>query len=470
MEERQFKMDPGLLYSVITRQAGSIEKAWLEAVQNSIDAKSTGMLFSITDSGFQITDNGIGMSKEEILNYFEVFGKSAKDADDLGEFGMGRGQIFAMGKTSWYTGTFKMIVDIKNKGLTYELVENLPRASGTSIFVETYEKIKLLSNRIKRFKEWIKYVEIPITINSDVVNEKFMPTFEDDNAKYIISMDDDKLVVYNRGIFVKEEYKGVGVIVVSKKNLKVNFARNDIIYDCPIYAKILEKIDKFLVNKFEEATYLTDDNKKAVVELITNIPEAREKLGDKPVFKGGERFYSFNHIKDSGSYAVAFRAKPTITDKLQQAGYVILNKALPEELGFGLIKRTFTEIFQESGIKDDSTVISKNDMSETEEERFAEVERFVRALKSDRKLKLGKSSLSAAWTDGRSYIVINKDFLNKDDYRDLLWEKIVHELTHDDDSEKTNLHGEQFDLRFRELIENEKHQKTISDFIRGELN
>ena len=464
MEERQFKMDAGLLYSVITRQAGSIEKAWLEAVQNSIDAKSSMISFDMADDGFSVRDDGTGMNKDTILQYFEVFGKSAKSGSDLGEFGIGRGQIFALGRTEWRTGIFKMIVDIKNNGLKYQLIENMPRVDGTHITVKNYENTKFLANRIKRFREWVKFVEIPITINGEKINEEIQPDYEDENAKYAINTDDDKLVVYNRGIFVKEEYKGVGAIVVSKKNLKVNFARNDIIYDCKVYGKILEQLDTFLIKKFEEAPYLTEDNKKAVVELITNNKDAQARLGDKPVFKGGEKFYSLNEIKENGSYAVAARQKPTITDKLQQAGYIVLSRQLPENLSLGVSKRTFTDIFNEAGIKDDSKVVSISDLSSIEGERFRSVESFLKQL-SERKLKLGSSSLSGAWTDGRSFVAINKDYLSRGDYRDILWEFIIHELAHDTDSEKTNLHGEQFDAKYRELISQNK--SIIAKFIRG---
>lgn len=49
METRQFKMHKNLLMDVIKGQAGTVEKAWLEAIMNSIDAGAKKINVTIID-------------------------------------------------------------------------------------------------------------------------------------------------------------------------------------------------------------------------------------------------------------------------------------------------------------------------------------------------------------------------------------------------------------------------------------
>ena len=66
-ETRQFKMHPKLLMDVIRRQAGTLAKAVLEGVMNSIDAKSTSVDVTIERTRVVISDDGKGFpSREEI--------------------------------------------------------------------------------------------------------------------------------------------------------------------------------------------------------------------------------------------------------------------------------------------------------------------------------------------------------------------------------------------------------------------
>jgi len=125
-QKRDFKMDPGLLWHVIHSQAGTQGKALLETVMNTIDAKATSMEINLSNEGFVISDDGKGFgSMGEIERFFETFGTPHKDGDaTYGKYRMGRGQIFAFSKNKWHSGAFQMSVDIKNKGLEYDLKED----------------------------------------------------------------------------------------------------------------------------------------------------------------------------------------------------------------------------------------------------------------------------------------------------------------------------------------------------------
>src|ERR1041385_2565716 len=75
-ESRNFRMHEKLLLDVIRKQAGTIQKACLEAVMNSIEAGAGEVIVEINTSTILITDNGRGFqSRQEIEQFFETFGQ-----------------------------------------------------------------------------------------------------------------------------------------------------------------------------------------------------------------------------------------------------------------------------------------------------------------------------------------------------------------------------------------------------------
>ncbi len=77
-ETRKFSMHPDLLYSVIKNQAGSIGKAILELVMNSIDAGATRVDITLDRRTVKVADDGKGFtSRQEIDEFFETFGNTA---------------------------------------------------------------------------------------------------------------------------------------------------------------------------------------------------------------------------------------------------------------------------------------------------------------------------------------------------------------------------------------------------------
>jgi hypothetical protein len=75
-----------------------------------------------------------------------------------------------------------------------------------------------------------------------------------------------------------------------------------------------------------------------------------------------------------------------------------------------------------------------------------------------RKFRLGVSSGYAAWTDGHSYITIDKSWLKS---MSLDWEGdiahlfgvMAHELAHDSDTSMTDIHGEDFYKNYHDITE-----------------
>ena len=74
-ERRSFRMDPALLWSVIKSQAGTLAKALLELVMNSIDAGASQVSITLTGTRLKVEDDGRGFqSRTEVTSWFETFG------------------------------------------------------------------------------------------------------------------------------------------------------------------------------------------------------------------------------------------------------------------------------------------------------------------------------------------------------------------------------------------------------------
>lgn len=267
-ERRAFRMDPALLWSVIESQAGSAEKALLEAIMNAVDAGASRCDITLNEAGYTVQDDGGGFkSREDIEQFFETFGTPHK-ADDgaiYGTYRMGRGQLFAFSKTRWETGNFTMAVDIKGCGLEYDLHTDASHKPGCTIIGTWYEPIPSadvikIDFELRKLALW---VQIPVSINRKQSNKIAATedwTYETDDA-YIRLKPAGGLSVYNLGALVKvfaEREFGTGGTIVTKKQLKVNFARNDILTNkCEVWKRIRVQLDKDIGNLAKNRKSLT---------------------------------------------------------------------------------------------------------------------------------------------------------------------------------------------------------------------
>ena len=147
-----FKIDKNILYSIISKQAGTIQKAFLELTMNSIDAGASEIRMEFDGENFSFSDNGKGFeSEEEIHKFFGTFGTPHQEGDaTYGKFRMGRGQIMAFSHNVWKSNTFYMDVDIKNRGINYIFESNQEKIEGCLITGELYTKLEEL--KLKEFE------------------------------------------------------------------------------------------------------------------------------------------------------------------------------------------------------------------------------------------------------------------------------------------------------------------------------
>ena len=91
---------------------------------------------------------------------------------------------------------------------------------------------------------------------------------EDEYAYYSLSSERPHLTVYNLGVLVKSYYAGhfgIGGTIVSKKQLDINFARNDIIAACPTFKQISAHIRKQVSTGAKKKSKLTDAERDMLV-------------------------------------------------------------------------------------------------------------------------------------------------------------------------------------------------------------
>lgn len=255
-ESRKFSVHPQMIYSLIKAQAGTLSKACLEGVMNSVDSLSSTVWIDIDAEKIIIKDDGHGFrSLAEIEECFEVFGFPHEEGARMyGQFGIGRAQLWSFSSAIWRTNTFMMDVDIKNRGLDYKLLENQDQVNGLTIVSRFYTPMS--TQEIMAFKQELKelalFTQIPVILNGERINitpDSIKWDFETEDA-YIKLVDKSQLTVYNLGVMVRHypsHQVGSGGLVVTKPGVKLalNMARADILVaECEVWRRIKPYIQK----------------------------------------------------------------------------------------------------------------------------------------------------------------------------------------------------------------------------------
>lgn len=327
--KRTLTIDPYAIMSLIKAQAGSIAKAMLEAVANSMDANATKIDVTLQADRILIKDNGRGLTQEqEIYDFFERFGFDHSQLDrKVGRFGVGRGQLFCFGVNTWRTNTFQMGIDIKKDGLDYELDLNKPKAKGMAIDIALYETLRAseMLEVEEEFCRLVKFCIVPVFLNGKQVStdpRKEKWTHETDEAWFRIRKD-GRLQIYSQGLYIKDAYSfGVGGVIVSKpgKAIAQNLARNDILVkECDIW-KAMEPTIRKLAAPFKEKVHkatMTDDMRRALVKEAM-VPTGLKTLMAEPLFTLTTRKHlNLKKLLGSG-YLSQAKAYDPAADKLMQ--------------------------------------------------------------------------------------------------------------------------------------------------------
>lgn len=502
-QTRRFKPHPKLLLDVIKRQAGTLAKAIVEGVMNSVDAGATACHVALCSTSVRITDDGRGItSREEVEQHFETFGQPHEEAErkTYGTFRMGRGQMFAFGKNEWRTGPFRLLVDVKHQGLDYLLVLAEP-SPGCDIRIELYEELEpsKLQEQLDAVTVWVKYAPIPVLLNGvdvtqDPAGEKWDAVTAD---AYVRLTPSGSLAVYNLGIHTLDlgGYRlGCGGVVVSRRQLKVNFARNDIQHDCPVWRTVKDNIDAWAQRDIVKKETLTDDERRRMAKLVA-LGRVDGMRTLKLFTASNGRHYSAKELSSMvRRFNLTMTSAPAgdpLGDRIHQQKVALvlsrdtldrfgarslgdLIRILDQVVGYGVgwTGRPLEELT--AGLSETYDLVPAAKYTETERVWVELAEAGLWDLRPDRhaggqtakwrrKILVGVSDVANGWTDGETYIALNRAFLKVLPLDDrgvvALGRLLLHELCHDTNDAGTHVHGVEFYEEYHE------RSKQLGDFV-----
>lgn len=530
-ERRQFSVHAGILKTLIHQQAGTISKAVAELVMNAVDAGATEIIFDLApDGSFSFSDNGRGFqSREEIEQFFEMFGTPHEEDDaQYGRFRIGRGQIMSFARTVWRSGKFEMRVDLEasDTASSYDLISHEETHHGCRISGAiysnnrgdaTYFVQKLIGRHddldSTEFSEQVKYVSIPIIVNGQVINE--LPDtvkwdFEDEHAYYRLDRLAHELALYNQGVLVcrlDARRYGTGGIVSSKQALTLNTARNEALCKCKVWRRIEENVrERFMVKlkrlsklKETEAASLLHDLAHEVHALSYNDRVTIRGLRFIPDIFGEQR--TPDQTFESRTFTLFDNKHTAIAERVQRQGVatvvmpVLLRLAriditphnaelflerLLAQLGYSHTWRfvPFDHFVRELSatseiLPDDAITLEEQIVLAALRDINASVWQICGRPGVSRRIVAGISDCMAGWTDGESYIAIDRESLQgirtsryKGRGHAYLVNLMVHEYCHDATSMGDHHHDHDFYARFHNAVMSAWFSDIVDTFLR----
>lgn len=499
-QTRRLKMHENLLFETIKRQAGTLQKAYLEGCMNAVEAGAsqviTGLIKNpenIDQMVLFINDNGRGIQNlKEVEEYFETFGQPHDSSIEnviWKQFRMGRGQLFAFGRNVWRTSTYRFTVDIKEWGLDWQLETDLEPIQGCLISVYLYEnplKWESMDRFMASCQKQVRYFENEILFNGKMINtppSSIKWEYEDDHCCAMFDKQSSllDLTFYNLGAYVMDKANskfGVGGVVISKKKMDVNFARNDILSSCPVYQRIQETILKHRKKQRRNVSArrsLTDAERiVALDDLSTGLENYEEIKNLRLVRTAQGKFVSLEDLRKSRlpwSFAPQGNRR---ADKLMEAHRAIfLDESIKSELNFSGKDKDFLFYITGSHAKFKSTIskfasfsVIAGELNDSYviipwENLTMTEKNLCRTLENcngvDRRICIGFSDSANAWTDGRTYICFNREWLDglswswsRNTYK--LFHVLCHELAHDENTCGTHTHGPEFYEKYYEIM------------------
>lgn len=532
-ERRAFKVHRDILWSIVRSQAGTLSKAILELVMNAVDAGSSKVNIELSTTALKVTDDGKGFTnREEIEQFFETFGTPHKAGDAVfGKFRMGRGMVMSFTCNTWRSGEFKMFVNIRDLGLEYDLSKLDVPAKGCTIEGTLYDPLEAsgLIRLIDELRTLCKYAPIPVYVNGERISQdlkKIKWTDEDEDAYYLIRDGARAMSVYNLGVFVRDFWRGeFGVcgLVVSKRQLEVNFARNDVLANqCEVFKRVKAKLKAYAKQDAAERPRNNEAFREMQLDkLLTGSFDSSEDMFDaifdaKVITDYGGRHHSLDGLTKAVSNAngalVAAEDHSMRADKVQQNKLAVVvdpktlsrasNLSLIEiierieanmrafpgadpDLSFMATERIFkplkaaiSDLDEVGALIDESKKIIDPGQHTQEEKLILKVLGdlswyFTMATEqprhATRKIGVFESETLDGFTDGKRLVFVNRKFLKIGGcaghmFRafDALKALMLHEYLHQEDDSRGHGHPAEFYERFHDIMSDEPLMQEFS--------
>lgn len=497
-ETQSFTVHTNILYSIIQSQAGTLAKALLEGVMNSVDAGATRVSVQLSAATVGLRDNGRGFqSRQEVLEWFGQFGTPHTEGDAVyGKFRMGRGQLMAFAVNTWRTGTFRMEVDVRNRGLDYVLTDKLNPVKGCRIDARLYHELTVqeLGDAIAEFQALVRYAQIPVSLNGRVISKPpALQSWDNETVDAYIRTDKStELQVYNLGVLVRSYPSylyGTGGVVVSKRQLQVNFARNDVLTsECAVWRRIASSLCTANLVKVAYKPSLAEADRRFLAHQWAS-GGARRILGGhlsavKLLTDASGRHLSLQDLQGHSSVCIVTEKQKRLGAKLQREGKVL---ALAEtcldrfqvysldelfdvlEADAPLTQRPRPVKFEQLALEqaEEYAVHADTDLSVPEQwmlralrETHPDFHAWFAARERStgpRALSAGQSNVALAWTDGSTQVIIGRKLLKDATKTGLagvlkLLAVLTHEYCHDQADLESHDHDVVFYARFHDSM------------------
>jgi len=468
-----------------------------------MDAGASKLDIKLSMEDFSVTDNGSGFASIEVFDQF--FGTFGFDHSMLertyGRFGIGRGQVMALAKTSWRTADFSADVDIESEGYGYTITPNLSAIKGLSVTGTFYKPMGEvgLYRTINQFTTLARYVPIPITINDTLINEVISDKWDVETKEAFIRANRSGVLdVYSQGILVERIHShrfGCGGVVVTKRGfaLQQNMARAQLITaSCPVWDSI-----EVVINRLARKIALEDKDRKVETDstravdaaklMAGNTIDADNELLDSKLFTltdgkhvnassiyhrriwtvGEDRTKASEDVHRSGAAAVL--SIRTLERFGVSTVHDLLNRLKNRAWKHQIDKNTFGEIQAIESVNDvpgysdpEYRIVSVSDLTKLQKIALSVTQYLAgyvgRALRVRRSRKIipGMSESAQAWTDGVDYIAIDVDELHEAQKSLSGWTRmahlLVHEYLHEGPSNLSHAHSMEFYEQFHEII------------------
>jgi len=507
-EFHAFEVDAAIVNDLIYRQNGTISTAFRELVMNAFDANSKAVEVLIWPEGFEVKDSGDGFEDEaSIMRNFKRFGTPHKEGDvPYGRFRIGRGQIMAFAKTTWYSKNFQMVTDVRSKDAGFVFHKDAPPHEGCRVFGEFYEPLD--SHDVYRatadLTQLVRYSPWPVFINQVQVNTQdgVKWDYEDDKIKIVFNPKGNHGIrLYSLGVLVKElqmHRYGVSADVVTKSALQLNMARNEINEHDPLWLHVHKVLREELRKRQNGKHKVGELERQALIDQFRCEEIGFMEIMKLPLLKDvrGKVTSFYTQITKHRPWTVSEDSQARIADMVSTQGnaFVIpraeldiwrvqtieqLISVAQENIGYddnANVIRYYEKLLRDvdvvpfeiisKGVNDKYTLIAITDLSPIEKARRnalqytaanmgKRLEKLHDEVIGKRKIHIGVSH-AIAWTDSSTYIAFNRKTLTLFDNGmpglTLLAATLLHEFMHADGSIGSNDHDMAFYEAFHDSI------------------
>ncbi len=507
---------------LIEDQMADLTDAIREAVQNGIDSPgSSRVLVSVSPEQSLILDDGAGVDLESTegrrnLSVLGAGSKQRSDDETIGEWGIGKGAIIAKGAVRIWSHDTALSFDYRDQrdsgpwadisGRDGQLVEVDHYLEGMLVEIDHYEDEvpdpdsyrwrRYVRDLRKRFAYVQSRTGVSVVINGEPVDQgdpleavadSPHPSLARETEEAILALEytpHEGLDIYSNGLYVttKREY-GLGGLVVSKGNLTLNFARNDIQSGCDRWQRIDHALEQARDDLYANVSddRLTAESREVMVEAMAS-ESSDEQWTDRKLFQlATESRISLEEIQAAPKIGWVDGAQKG-ADKLVERGYVVLDTsdvatqrlhdlatdentsiAVPETFDVG-------EQATSEGVWTGYHRIEDESQLNADQRRYLLFARVLASeLEIDRDVYYGEASADA-WTDGRTYIVITDSAVTSRQravWMHDLYLVVLHEAAHETSSTDRPSHGHHFESTFRSLIEDPANRETFSTLVQA---